>query len=193
MRHGFFGGTFDPIHFGHLIAAETVLSECRLDRVYFIPTANPPHKTSKELSPTHVRMNMVRLAIKTNPYFIVLDIEISEQTAYSIDTVETILDDTKLAGVDPVWIVGMDSLAEMTSWKTPEKLLSKIQVVVVQRPGIAMQGIPEKYTSKVQWVESPSIGLSSSEIRKRVKCGKSIRYQVPDAVREYIQKKRLYL
>ncbi len=189
MRIGIFGGTFNPVHIGHLIAAQSAWEKLKLDRVIFVPSYLPPHKSSKNVVAAKDRFNMVSAAIKGNLGFKVLDFEIKSKTrSYSIETVNYLIKQypkkTKF-----FFIGGEDSLATLSSWKCIEELLTKVIFAMVYRPGY------KKFSSKikVQSIPMPGLDISSSEIRKRINQGKSVRYFLPEGVLRYIEKKKLYL
>lgn len=194
MKTGLFGGTFDPIHIGHLIIAETVRSDFVLDRVLFIPAQIPPNKVNRILSAAQIRLKMVELAIDGYSYFDVSDVEIQRGgVSYTVETVHW-FKETEEWGKDELFlIVGSDSLLEMKSWKDPGGILQKIQTLVVGRPGFDIEKAEESFRRRVKRVYTPFINISSTEIRQRVRSGKSIHYWVPEKVEVYIRKKGLYL
>ena len=198
---GILGGTFDPIHSGHLIVAEDIRQKLGLREVQFIPAGRPWLKIQegKPVSPAEHRLAMVKLAIAANPYFKVSTIEIDRPgLSYSIDTVLELK--TKLgAEAEIYFIVGPDALAEFPQWKDSARLVEICQVVGIGRPGHAKadlrkleRSVPSAY-QRIMLINVPQIDISSSEIRNRVAQGLSIRYLVPDAVEKYIAEHRLYL
>ena len=197
-RIGIFGGTYDPIHLGHLIVAETIMDEFSLDRVVFIPAAVPPHKLGKEISASHHRYMMTMLAICSNPRFEVSDMEMRRSgPSYSRDTLAELIrehgEDT-----DFYFIVGADSVASLHTWNRVEELLSMCHFVGASRPGCLpdMAVIRQRFgslASKIHCLETPELEISSTDIRERVRQGKTVRYIVPEAVEQYIYKERLYL
>ena len=198
---GILGGTFDPIHIGHLIVAEDIRQKLGLREVLFIPAGRPWLKIQegKPVSPAEHRLAMVKLAIAANPYFKVSTIEIDRPgLSYSIDTVLE-LKDKLSAGAEIYFIVGPDALAEFPQWKEPVRLLEICQVVGIGRPGHAQADLRKLERSvlgasqRIMLINVPQIDISSSEIRNRVAQGLSIRYLVPDAVEKYIAEHRLYL
>ncbi len=194
MRTGLFGGTFDPIHTGHLIVAETVRSDFKLDRILFIPAEKPPHKRDSYLSPSTVRLKMVELAISRHPNFEISDVEIQRGgTSYTVDTVRWFLESKEWRKDVLYLIVGSDSLLEMETWRDSTIILEKIQTLVVERPGFDWEKGDKRFLKKVTLVQIPLVDISSTEIRRRVREGKSIRYWVPEKVENYIQRKGLYL
>jgi nicotinate-nucleotide adenylyltransferase len=197
---GIFGGTFNPIHMGHLIVAEMARQECDLEKVLFIPAASPPHKSDKSVSCPNHRFRMTELAIESNPYFKASDIELKrEGKSYTIDTLKN------LREIYPkeyeFWmIIGGDSLIEFDNWRNAKGIMELCNFAVYMRPYISIDKcmaqadkIRGQANSRVIFVQAPMIDISSTDIRRRVVQGKSIRYMVPDPVREYILEKRLFI
>jgi len=194
MRTGLFGGTFDPIHTGHIIIAETVRSDFPLDRILFIPVGIPPHKENTQITPAQMRYRMVELAVNAYPYFAVSDCEIRKKgISYTIDTVRSLKSSDTWGKDDFYLIIGMDSLLELNTWKKPEALLREIDTILVGRPGFDIEAVDHQFRQRVALVQTPLVDISSTEIRRRVREGKSIRTWVPDAVETYIREKGLYL
>ena len=183
---GLFGGTFDPVHIGHLIIAETVLEQSGLDMVMFIPSARPPHKHHELMFTAHQRLKMLSEAIKDNPNLVVSDIEMKrEGPSYTIDTIREI----KAAlpsGTELSFIVGKDNLYEMETWKDPHAIIEECTILVADRICEKKCDIPDWLKTKVKMVNVPLIEISSSEIRNRIREGKSIRYMVPEVVEKEI-------
>ncbi len=205
MKLGILGGSFNPIHIGHLIVAEEVYWRHGLSKVLFIPAFLPPHKGAEELVEARHRYEMVRLAIKGNRHFEVSGIEITRgERSYTVETVELLLERYgKDCGL--YLIIGADTLKELPSWREVRRLAGLCRMVVVNRPvsgAVAEQEafsqlIPILGREKVEEMEGlsvqiPPIGISSTEIRARLREGRHIRYLVPEAVERYIYKKRLY-
>jgi nicotinate-nucleotide adenylyltransferase len=187
VKLGVLGGTFDPIHFGHLRAAENACEELRLDQVRFVPAHVPPHRPGP-LTSARDRFAMVALATAGNPRFVASDLELRrEGPSYSIDTVRQLT--AERPGDQVVLIVGSDTFAEMGSWKDPDTLFSLCVVAVVDRAGDAPAALAG---SKALRVSGAGLPISATALRKRVAEGRSIRYLVPDAVADYIAKQGLY-
>lgn len=188
MRIGILGGTFNPIHIGHLILAEEALWKLKLDKVIFVPSYLPPHKDEEGIIDAQHRFKMVTLAIDANSRFEVSRLEIDlKQKAYSIDTIKK-LKAQYGPGAEYFFITGSDSLKELVSWKQIDEIFKISKFIVAKRPGFPIDVVPQD----VQAVVITEIEVSASEIRKRLKENKSIRYLVPDNVREYIEKNGLY-
>ena len=197
-RVGIFGGTFDPIHMGHLIVAETIMDEFHLDKVVFIPAAVPPHKLDRQISPAKHRYMMAMLATCSNPRFQVSDMEMHRQgPSYSRDTLAQLL---KEHGSDTefYFIVGADSVENLHTWNRIDELLTMCHFIGASRPGCMpdMEKIAQRFGSlaeKIHCLETPELEISSTEIRHRVGQKRTIRYIVPETVEQYIYKEKLYL
>ena len=198
MRIGVMGGTFDPIHLGHLVAAQEVLWRLSLERVIFVPAGDPPHKGGREISPAADRVRMVQLAIGSNPAFelSLVDVERGGKS-YTVDTIE-ILRGRLGAEAQLYFIVGMDSLSELSTWRDPLKLLSLCRLVAVSRPPhrdvdpSTLEAELPGISSRVDLVRTPGIEIASSDLQRRVAVGQPIKYQVPEAVEDYIYSHGLY-
>ncbi|MDP2938785.1 MAG: nicotinate-nucleotide adenylyltransferase [Candidatus Omnitrophota bacterium] len=188
-RIGIFGGTFNPIHLGHLIIAQKVLENLDLKRIIFVPCYIPAHKSKKKLVDAQDRFKMVSLAIEGNSRFKVSSWEIKQKaTSYTIDTLKHFKN--KL-GKNALlfFIIGSDSLKELMKWKDVKGILKLVRLVVVNRPGYNFRKLPRGFIK----VSIPGIDISSSLIRKRLSQSKSVDYFLSDKVSEYIKKKRLYV
>ena len=189
---GVLGGTFDPIHQGHLLLAESVRDSIGLDEVLFIPTAVPPHKSRQEITPIHHRYEMVRLALENLEGFQLLDLEAkNSKTSYSIDTLNYLAEryppQTQIR-----FILGADQLDELETWKDYQQLLENYGLYVVDRVGSGQEQLLERYKGWIQVVPMPRIDISSTLVRRRVAKGQSIRFWVPEPVRRYILQEGLY-
>ncbi len=187
-RIAILGGTFNPIHVGHLTIAEMVREEFGLDKVIFVPCDLPPHKNSKGVITARERLQMIRLAIKDNPYFEASDFEIKRGgKSYSIDTVRFFKDQYP-KGTKIFFIIGGDHLATLHTWKRIEEVIRIVSFVAVYRPGFQ-----EKESKiRVKSIVIPGVHTSSSHIRERIRRGKSVKYLVPENVIRYIEKKNIY-
>jgi nicotinate-nucleotide adenylyltransferase len=186
---GLFGGSFNPPHLGHLIVVGEVLSALNLDKILFIPTYIPPHKEAD--LPAEERYKMTGMAISGNPRFEISDIEMKRGgISYTADTLRELRD--LFREVEFYLIMGADEFSEIENWREPEAVLSLSKVVVMGRPGCELGEVGQEYLGKFLKVDVPLIGISSSDIRKRVKEGRSIAYLVPPGVEEYIREKDLY-
>lgn len=192
------GGTFNPIHNGHLVAAESVRQQLGIDRVIFIPTGKPPHKNTNLMFNEH-RYLMTVLATVTNPHFEVSRIEIDRAgLTYTIDTIIELKNRCK-PDCKIYFITGADAIKEILKWKSPEKLLSICEFVAVTRPGYnkdelqdTVNNLKDNYKGKITFLEIPALSISSTDIRHRVLAGQTIKYLVPSSVEEYILKFGLY-
>lgn len=193
------GGTFDPIHIGHLMTAEEVRSEFGIDQVVFIPTGHPPHKDCRRVTDSEHRYLMSVLATVENPSFHVSRIEIDRPgTTYTVDTIERIKE-AYPSGVKIYFITGADAVHEILTWKRVDELMKICEFVAVTRPGYKRRQLKEKvetlqesFQCKVHYLEVPALAISSSDIRNRVREVKPIKYLVTEAVEKYIQKLELY-
>lgn len=195
-RLGLFGGTFDPIHLGHLIVAEEIRHALALDRVLFVPAGQPPHKRGQAISPAADRVAMTRLAIADNPAFELCLIDV-ERAGPSF-TAELLAEVTRWRpGADLYFIMGEDSLAELPTWHAPERILAAARLAVATRPGATadlarLERLLPGLSERVVLVPTPEIGIAARDLRRRVATGRPIRYQVPAAVEEYIRARGLY-
>jgi nicotinate-nucleotide adenylyltransferase len=195
---GIMGGTFDPIHYGHLVAAEMARSEFNLNKVLFIPTGTPPHKNRGDISAADLRYEMVESAIKDNPAFICSDIEIRRQgPSYTVDTMRVL--NRAWPEHELYFITGTDALREIFSWHEAEEILNLIQFIGASRPGfdasdflLHVQEEHPEIQGKIHHLEVPALAISSTDIRHRVKHGQPIRYLLPESVRLFIEKSNLY-
>jgi nicotinate-nucleotide adenylyltransferase len=193
---GLFGGTFNPVHLGHLRLAEDIGEEFHLDKIVFIPTNIPPHKEMKEdLSPVH-RVRMVELAINENDRFMSDDIEVERGgISYTIETVNYVYDNYCFEK-KPFFILGSDLLDEIAAWKDIELLAGKVHFIVMMRAGGLQNGTHQDpvYSDRLafSFFEKRKLEITSSEIRERIKKKKSIRYLVTGDVLHYIEKNNLY-
>ena len=196
-----FGGSFDPIHFGHLIVARSVAEQLNLDRVIFLPTATPPHKNATGRTAAVHRLAMVQLAVDGEPGFEVSEYDLTRQGPTY--TVQTVAHFRGQLGPDAeiFWIIGGDSLADLHTWYHVSELVDQCRIVTAVRPGWerpSLEALRQVLSDpQVQWVEqgileTPRIDISSTDVRARVTAGRSIRYLVPEPVLAYIEGHRLY-
>lgn len=207
MRIGFFGGTFNPVHYGHLRAAEEVRSFLSLDMVQFLPSGNPPLKND-DLADVHDRVALTRLAVAGNPAFSLSDVELqSREKSFTVETARTIT--AQYPGDELIFILGADAFLDLPNWYKPEELITLINLAVVTRPGFVPDLVrrspylgerlavkPETWRltggRTATFIDMTPIGISSTQIRRLIREGRSIRYLVPDAVASYIENKQLY-
>ncbi len=200
MRQGIFGGTFDPIHLGHLILAEQCREQARLDQVLFVPAARPPHKQHQALTPFEKRVDMLRLAVSGQPAFRVEDLEKDRPgPSYTADTLR-ILKERQPAN-ELFLILGADSLNDLPGWYEPRDVIELATLLIVARPGWEMPPLTAVWQAlgrdgaepvRIEIVHCPLIDISSRDLRQRVAAGQTIRYMVPRAVEAYVQDKKLY-
>lgn len=199
MKVGIIGGSFDPIHLGHLAMAEYLRELKNLEKIVFIPTGNAPHKTYESLA--EQRLEMVKLAIEDNKYFSFCQIEVlNETTSYTAETLKTLKKNWPEADFN--FIIGTDNLFSIEKWYKIEELGKLTSILVsnrIYKDGISIEEIMEKsrcledkYNMKIDIVNSPVFEISSSDIRQRIKNGKSIKYLLPKKVEDYIRNHGLY-
>lgn len=199
LRLGIMGGTFDPIHMGHLVTAEEACQQFNLDNVVFMPSGDPPHKDKHSVTAAEHRYLMTMLAVVANQCFTISRMEIdSGKTSYTVDTVRQFYDlygdDLKL-----FFITGADAILDITTWKDYKELLESCSFIATSRPGYSLQKLREVLGSSftvimrhIHLLEVPAMAISSTEIRRRVAAGKRIRYLTPRPVEQYIYKNKLY-
>ncbi len=195
-RVGLMGGTFDPIHHGHLLVAEEARDQFAIDLIIFVPNGRPPHKKDYEITDPEHRYNMCLLATASNPAFIVSREEIDRPgPSYTIDTIRAFRRYLG-PGVELFFITGADAVLELPTWRAPDAILNEAQVVAVHRPGFDLRRLAEELgeqrASKIRTLEVPGVEISSTEIRRRVAEGRSVKYMVPEPVEAYIKKMQLY-
>lgn len=189
-RIGIFGGTFNPLHLGHLIVAEHVQSFLSLDTIYFVPSFISPHKGRGEETLASHRMKMVRLAIRGNKRFACSDLEIKQRgTSYTYRTIESFY---KIFPDDRLFLlIGVDNFTKFSTWRYPDRICDKATLVVMSRPAHA-PAAGTQFAGAAKFVDVPDIEISSTNIRGRIKQGKSIRYLVPELVHRYIIEHGIY-
>ena len=198
QRIGIMGGTFDPIHMGHLLMAESVRMDYDLDRVLFIPTGTSPHKDDSAVTPAIDRYIMTMMATYSNPYFFVSPIERDRPgPSYTIDTVRALVAEYP-AGTEFYFLTGTDAILELHTWNNINELLDLCHFVAASRPGQVrtieqeIERLGPKAMERIHRLTTPELEISSTDIRERVRLGKSIRYFVPENVEHYIHKEGLY-
>jgi nicotinate-nucleotide adenylyltransferase len=211
-RIGLFGGTFNPVHLGHLRSAEVIREGCLLDHIYFIPAARPPHKEGKALAPAHHRLKMVELAVSDNPFFSVSTVEVErEGKSFAVDTIRHFL--SAFQSVSLFFILGVDAFREIHTWRNYAVIPELCNLIVTSRPGVAMPPpnrlIPVALRSAFWYdpatqvhhhgsghilvsYEIEGLNISASAIREKICNGKSVRYLVPAVVESYVNKNTLY-
>ncbi len=193
IKIGLLGGSFDPIHNGHLKLANWVRNKFSLNRIIFIPAAVPPHKQNVKLTGSEHRYRMVQIAIENYPDFEVSDIELKRDgISYTIDSIFYFEKMYKLNKDNIFLIIGADSLLDFHNWKDPEKIIENCQIVVLPRPDVNLNNVKPKYKRQVIILQSPLIDISATDIRRRIKAGETIAQIVPPAVEHYIYEHNLY-
>lgn len=195
-RLGILGGTFDPPHTGHLILAEYAHDALGLDQVLFVPAADPPHKQQEDKQPVQHRLAMLELALADNEHFSISRADIDRPGPhYSVDMVAIV--QAQYPDYELYFVMGSDSLRNLTRWYHPEELIQRCRLAVMRRPGDYIQlnmheAILPSLHDRVSMVEAPLIGISSSQIVDRLQQGRSVRYLLPQAVLDYIDEHQLY-
>ena len=199
MNIGVLGGTFDPVHNGHLIVAEVVRARLNLAEVIFVPAGQPWLKTDRPITSAKHRLEMLRLSLADKPYFKLSTMEIERAgSSYTIDTIVELR--AKLTPDDELFfILGQDNLAQLPQWREPSRLIQLCYLVAVPRPGSPRPNLKTLETSlpgisqRVMLMDEPHVDISASAVRERVVRGLSIRHLVPEAVNKYIKENRLYV
>lgn len=194
------GGTFDPIHYGHLFIAESARSKYSLDKIVFMPAGHPVHKQRPKILPAFHRLEMTRLAVQSNPFFQISTIEIERPgPTYTVDTLEQLHADGRFSN-DYYFITGADAIMEILSWKNVGRVFELCEFIAITRPGYSlhemntvMRDLTPPQRTKISFSETVGIMVSSTEIRDRVRARQPIRYLVPQEVEDYIVAHRLYL
>jgi len=195
---GVMGGTFDPIHFGHLVTAEAACEAYALEKVIFVPAGRPPHKVARNISDPRHRYLMTVLATIDNPRFAVSRVELDRPGySYTVDTLRILLGE--YPGREIYFITGADAVLEICSWRDPWSVLELCHFIAASRPGYHLQSLDrlratldELYDQRVHPLTVPALAISSSDIRERVRQERSIRYLLPASVEHYVQKHGLY-
>ena len=194
---GVMGGTFDPVHLAHLIVAEEARTVLSLSEVLFVPTHIQWRKARSPYASSEDRLEMVKLAIASNPYFSVSTVDLERGgPSYSVDTIEDVSREYG-SGVELFFIIGMDALIDLPHWRSPARLAERCKIVAMSRPGYKIDwaelevSIPQA-RERILLLDCPLLEISSTEIRRRSASGESIRYWVPEAVEEYIKERGLY-
>lgn len=195
-RLGIMGGTFDPIHLGHLFAADTAYYNLHLDEVLFIPSGNPPHKTENIMVDAERRLEMVYLATRDVPYFTVSDFEVKKEgKSYTVDTLSAIKKMPRYEGSQLFFITGLDAACGIATWREPEHILDMCRFVSITRAHTSLakfNSLPKRLREKVILLREPELEISSTDIKYRIKNHKSVRFMLPRLVYDFIISNRLY-
>ncbi len=198
MRLGIYGGTFDPVHYGHLLLAEQCREQCALDEVWFIPAGAPPHKDSTNITPAKARIDMLDFALAGIPEFAVSTIEVErEGPSYTVDTLQSLVDEDN--SHELFLLIGADSLKDLPTWRQPERIRELATVVAVNRGNFDEQQLREQVSllgkraaERTRIVEMPGVDISATDIRRRASEGRSVRFLTPRPVVHYISEHGLY-
>lgn len=193
---GIVGGTFDPIHYGHLIIAEESRLEFGLEKVFFVPAGVPPHKKDYEVSDAEHRYTMTLLATRSNPFFECVRMEIERPgPSFTVDTIKRFREEID-AGTELYFITGADAILEILTWHEPHRLRSMCKFIAATRPGYNLEEVterlPPEFVEQTIFLETPGVHISSTDLRNRVRTGRSIKYMLPETVEEYIYAHELY-
>jgi len=192
MKIGIFGGTFDPIHHGHLIVAEYVREHVGLDRIIFIPTDISPHKQAANPASAKDRLAMLREAIRSNPFFESTDLEVARGgVSYTVETLRTLKQ--RSPAEDLYLLIGADNISDFLTWREPGEIVRLAQIIVMNRPGFKRTVPDSPLLANVIQCEVPNIDISATEIRRRLLKGLPISYLVPPSVAKYIARHHLYI
>lgn len=200
MRLGIFGGSFDPVHYGHLILAETCRESCELDEVWLIPNAQPPHKPTRQLTPARQRLEMLELAVAGNSQLVASSLEVDRGgLSYTVETLSEV--QSRFPRAELFFLFGGDALRDLATWRDPERICRLATPLVVARAGSPAPDLEvlRGFLDRQEWdrvqnsvVDMPLIDISSTDLRTRVQTGRSIRFRTPHAVEVYIASQRLY-
>ena len=186
---GIFGGTFDPIHLGHLITAQSVCEIRKLEKIIFIPAFISPHKSEAQTSSPEDRLNMIKLAIEGVPFFDYSDLEIKKGgVSYTVDTLKEF--NKKYDSLE--FIIGYDNIFSFHTWKDPDDIMKLAKIIVLKRKSSQPPPFKDKYYQEAVFVQTRGIEISATDIRERVKHNMPINYLVTPSVMEYIYKQKLY-
>jgi nicotinate-nucleotide adenylyltransferase len=189
-RVGVFGGTFDPVHHGHLIMAEEAVARLKLDRMLFMALNRPAHKRAPHLADVEHRISMLRLATQSNRRFVVSRLEADRGgLSYTVNTLETL---HRTVPGELFFLLGQDSLDDFAQWREPERIVALARLVVVPRGQGSVARLPARLRRRVVSLDPPRIDISSTEIRRRIRAGLTVRYWTPDAVLRYVTRHGLY-
>lgn len=200
-RAGVLGGTFDPVHYGHLVIAEEVRAALALDGVVFVPAGDPPHKQGEQIAAAHDRLAMLELALTSNPYFSISRVDLDRPgPSYTVDTLRLLREQWR-EPVEISFIIGWDSLEEFPTWLDAAGILAQLDhLVAVHRPGYVeesayreqLEGRLPGITPRLLAVPAPQLAISATDLRLRVAQGRPIKYQTPETVERYIYRHGLY-
>ncbi|MBU3098445.1 MULTISPECIES: nicotinate-nucleotide adenylyltransferase [Clostridium] len=198
MKKAIFGGTFDPIHIGHIHIAYEALYSLKLDKILFMPAGNPPNKLNKQITDSKIRYDLVNRAIEGESNFEISDYEINKkENSYTYETIELF---SKLqSNTEWYFLIGADSLIDLDNWKNVDRLLNSCRLVVYNRAGFELEKIlkqkkylESRYNNKIIFLDMPIIDISSTSIRKSIKEGRNINYLLPKGVEKIVEKLKLY-
>lgn len=196
-RIGLLGGTFDPIHIGHLILAETARDTLQLDQVFFVPAADPPHKRGQVEARSEDRLAMLHLALDDNPTFSISHIDLQRDGPHFTADMVEIMREQIGEGIEMWFLMGLDSLIDFPNWHEPDRIRRLARLAAATRPGYVVDWVPLEATlpgiiHDVTLLPMPGVSIASHNLRQKLQAGHSVRYQLPETVRQYIGSKTLY-
>jgi nicotinate-nucleotide adenylyltransferase len=197
LRLGIMGGTFNPVHYGHLLCAEQARCKFNMDEVVFVPSGHPPHKKEADIAPTEHRYLMTVLAISTNPYFSVSRTEVDRKgKSYAIDTIRYFLETYKERNPRLYFITGSDAVMEILTWRRHDEIMDLATVIAASRPGYDFNKLRDAVGAdrfrKLKLLQASALAISSTDIRERVRDTRPIKYLLPESVEHHIRKHGLY-
>lgn len=198
MKKAIFGGTFDPIHIGHIHIAYEALYNLHLDKIIFIPAGNPPHKTNKLITDAKIRYQLVKKAIEKENHFEISDYEINKkENSYTYETLELFSELDR--NIEWYFLIGADSLMDLDNWKNVDRILNSCKLIVYNRAGFTIEEmlkqkyyLEQKFNKKIVFLDMPIIDISSTNIRNNIKEGRNMNYLLPKGIEEIIIKFQLY-
>jgi nicotinate-nucleotide adenylyltransferase len=198
LKKAIFGGTFDPIHIGHIHIAYEALYNLHLDKIIFMPAGNPPHKRNKNITDAQIRYDLVKRAIESETQFEISNYEINKsENSYTYETVEIFSE--LQPNIEWYFLIGVDSLMDLDNWKNVERILNNCKLVVYNRAGFTAQEVfvqksylEKKFNKKIIYIDMPIIDISSTNIRSNIKAGRKVNYLLPRGVEEIIHEHNLY-
>lgn len=191
MKLALFGGTFDPLHTGHLVAAQDVVEALGVDVLYFVPAGLPPHKRDRSLTPGALRLRMLRRSLEGDPRMAALDLELRRDgPSYTVDTLREM--SRRRPDAELYFVMGVDQFAQLHSWKEPSEVARLARLTVITREGDDPDAVDPGVEVPWEFLPVTRVDVSSSDVRRRVRDGRSIRYLVPEAVRRIVESERLY-
>lgn len=198
MRLGIYGGTFDPVHYGHLVLAETCRAQLQLDEVRFVPAATPPHKPNHKISEGHARADMLSFAVSGYPEFVIDRRELKRKgPSYTVDTLAEFK--AERPDAELYFLMGADSLRDLLTWRDPDRITQLATLVACNRPGLPNLDLDQvaawvgpELAGRIRTIQIPGTDISASELRDRIQFGRNIRFLTPRSVEAFVIEHKLY-